>query len=71
MKKMAEKVCGCSIKSSKTTEDKVRDLINLVNVYKDEEIEDVTTRIDPATAKELVKKLEELAKEVGGICTCK
>lgn len=43
-------------------------MINLIDTYKNEEIEDVTPRIDRATAKELVKKLEELAKKVGGIC---
>lgn len=70
-KKMAKGCsCSCSVKESMTTEDKIRELINLINVYKDEEMEDVTTRIDPATAKELVKKLEEIANEVGNICVC-
>jgi len=40
----------------------LRDVINLIAVYKEEEIQDVTTRIDPDTADELVKKLEQLAK---------
>ena len=47
-----------------TVANKVRDLINLINVYKEEEKQDVTTRIDPATAEELVAKLEELVKEL-------
>lgn len=68
---MAKKTSGCSccsISGSRSAEDQIRDLVNLINVYKNEEMEDVTTRIDPATAKELVKKLEELAKKVGDIC---
>ena len=40
----------------------LRDVINLIAVYKQEELQDVTTRIDPDTADELVKKLEQLAK---------
>ncbi len=68
---MAKKMSGCSccsVSGSRSAEDLIRDLVNLINVYKNEEMEDVTTRIDPATAKELVKKLEELAKKVGDIC---
>lgn len=62
--------CGCSPKGPKSAEDLIRDLINLVAVYREEEKEDVTTRIDPATAKELTKKLEELAKKIGSDCCC-
>ena len=40
----------------------LRDVINLIAVYKKEEMQDVTTRIDPDTADELVKKLEQLGK---------
>lgn len=40
----------------------LRDIINLIAVYKKEEKQDVTTRIDSDTADELVKKLEQLAK---------
>lgn len=68
---MAKKMTGCSccsISGSRSAEDLIRDLINLINVYKNEEAEDVTTRIDPATAKELAAKLEEIAKKVGTIC---
>ena len=50
---------------TQATEDKIRDLINLINVYKEEEKQDVTTRIDPATADELCAKLGELAGMVG------
>ncbi len=40
----------------------LREVINLIAVYKKEEMQDVTTRIDPETADELIKKLEQLAK---------
>ena len=40
----------------------LRDVLNLIAVYKEEEMQDVTTRIDPDTADELVKKLEQVAK---------
>lgn len=40
----------------------LRDVLNLIAVYKKEEMQDVTTRIDPDTADELTKKLEQLAK---------
>ncbi len=63
--------CGCSIGESKKTEDLVRDLINIVNVRKAEEADDVVTRIEPATAKELVAKLKEIAKQAGKICVCR
>ncbi len=65
------KVCGCSIKESKNAEDLIRDLINLISIYKKEEMQDVTTRIEPATAKELVKELEKIAKKIGDVCQCK
>jgi len=40
----------------------LREVINLIAVYKKEEMQDVTTRIDPDTADELTKKLQLLAK---------
>jgi len=40
----------------------LREVMNLIAVYKKEEMQDVTTRIDPDTADELVKKLEQLAR---------
>lgn len=60
--------CSCSSAGTKLAEDMVRDLINLISVYKEEEKEGVSTRIDPETAEELVKKLEKIAKKVGEIC---
>ncbi|MBU0457004.1 MAG: hypothetical protein ABH824_02265 [Nanoarchaeota archaeon] len=62
---MGEGCCSCDCHGP---EDKIRDLINLINVYKEEEKEGVTTKIDPKTAKELVKELEKLAVIVGNIC---
>ncbi len=53
-------------------EDEIRDLINLISVWKGEEVQDVTTRIEPKTAKVLVSKLSKLARDVGEYCTsCK
>lgn len=57
-----------NVKGTKNAEDLIRDLINLITVYKKEEMQDVTTRIDPKTAKELVAKLEKIAKVVGLAC---
>lgn len=67
---MAKKMIGkaCSPGMTKTTEDSIRDLINWIHVMKEEEMQDVTTRIEPKTAKELVRKLEGLARRVGSIC---
>ena len=68
---MAEECgCCCSNEGSKSAEDMVRDLINLVAVYKEEEKESVTTRIDSDTAEILTAKLKELAEKVGEICKC-
>lgn len=66
MKKVCD--CCCSTGATKSAEDLIRDLINLINVYKKEETQDVSTRIEPKTAKELVNKLEQIAKKVGNIC---
>lgn len=51
----------------KAVEDMIRDIINLVNVMKEEEIqvEGGATKISPEAADQLVAKLEELAKKVG------
>ena len=65
---MGESRCGCSSGCTKSAEDLVRDLINLIAVYKDEETQDVTTRIEANTAEILSAKLEEIAKKVGEIC---
>lgn len=40
----------------------LRDTINLIAVYRNEAKQDVTTRIDPDTADELMEKLEQVAK---------
>ncbi|HLD80340.1 MAG TPA: hypothetical protein VJA18_07315 [Candidatus Nanoarchaeia archaeon] len=40
----------------------LREVINLIAVYKKEAKRDVTTRIDPDTADELLEKLQLLAK---------
>ena len=56
--KVKKKRNGSTVKAAEL----LRDLINLIAVYKKEEMQDVTTRIDPDTADELVKKLEQLAK---------
>jgi hypothetical protein len=55
--------------ASKSAEDMVRDLVNMVNVMKEEEVEGVTTKVQPEAADELVAKLEELAKKVAEICS--
>ncbi len=60
--------CCCSPKDSVSAEDMIREIVNLIAVYKEEEMEDVTTRIDPDTAEILTAKLGELAKKVGEIC---
>ena len=65
---MSESGCSCSTEMSKSAEDMIRDLINLIAVYKKEEMQDVTTRIEVNTAEILSAKLEEIAKKVGEIC---
>jgi len=61
---MGEECCSscCSTEATKTAEDQVRDLINLINVKKSEDA------INAEAAAELVAKLEELAKAVGNVC---
>ena len=63
----AEESC-CSPEATKSAEDLIRDLVNMISVMKEEEKEGVTTRVDPEAANELTAKLEELAKKVGEIC---
>ena len=60
--------CCCSNEESKSAEDMIRDLINLIAVYKEEELEGVTTRVDSDTAEILTAKLNEIAKKVGNVC---
>ena len=64
------KVCGCSTVESMNAENMIRDMINIIHVRKGEEVEGVTTKIEPKTAKELVTKLKKLAEKVGKICVC-
>ncbi|MBU0470330.1 MAG: hypothetical protein KKA62_06190 [Nanoarchaeota archaeon] len=64
-----EECSCCSDDALKEVENQLRDLINLVAVYKEEEKQDVTTKIDPATAEELVAKLKDLAKAMGFVCS--
>ncbi len=56
-KKSSKKSDGSVIKAAEL----LRDVINLLAVYKKEEKRGVTTRIDPDTADELKEKLEQLA----------
>lgn len=63
--------CECSVDDTKKAEDSIRELINMITVMKEEELEGVTTKIDPEAAEELTTKLEKLAKQVGEICKCK
>ena len=49
---------------TKEVEDMIRDLINIVNVRKEEEVEGATQKIEDATAAELVEKLEAIAQAV-------
>lgn len=64
----AEETSCCSPEATKSAEDMVRDLVNMINVMKEEEVEGVTTKVQPEAADELVAKLEELAKKVSEIC---
>lgn len=42
----------------------LRETMNLIAVYKKEAMRDVTTRIDPDTADELMEKLQQVAKSL-------
>ncbi|MCK4590051.1 MAG: hypothetical protein KAT77_06405 [Nanoarchaeota archaeon] len=52
---------------TKEVEDMIRDLINLINVKKEEEVEGATQKIEDATATELVEKLQAIAQAIGQI----
>ena len=54
------------IEKQKSAEDMIRDIINYINVKKLEEVEGATHKIEPDTAEELIKMLEELAKKIAG-----
>jgi len=49
----------------KEVEGMIRDIINLVNVKKEEEIQGATQKIEDETAKMLDEKLSALAKKIG------
>jgi len=63
-KKMPVKARSKMVKNGSTLKatELLRDTINLIAVYKKEAKRDVTTRIDPDTADELMEKLGQLAK---------
>ena len=46
-------------------ENMIRDLINLINVKKEEEVEGATQKIEDETAAELVEKLQAIAQAIG------
>ncbi len=51
----------------KAAEDMIRELINLINVMKEEEVqvEGGATKIHPEAAKQLVAALRKLARKIG------
>ncbi len=52
-------------KQVKKIENKIRDLINWIEVWNLEEIEDSTKKIDDDTVKELKEKLQTIAEDIG------
>jgi hypothetical protein len=55
------------IKKTKEVEDKIRDLINDIEVYNEEEVESEGKEIEDDAAVSLKGKLQEIAKLVGDI----
>ncbi len=55
------------VKKLKELNDKIRDLINTVEVYNEEEVEAEGKEIEDNAAKDLKTKLQELAQFVGTI----
>jgi len=51
----------------KEAEDSIRDLINWIEVWNLEEVQDGTKKIEDETVNELKAKLEEIARKVGGM----
>ena len=49
----------------KEVENMIRDLINLIEVKKSEEVEGATQKIEDATATELQEKLRAIAEKLG------
>lgn len=52
-------------KKVKLVENKIRDLINWIEVWNLEEIEDNTKKIDDDTVEELKEKLQTIAEDIG------
>ncbi|MBS3163624.1 hypothetical protein J4427_02950 [Candidatus Woesearchaeota archaeon] len=52
-------------KQVKIVENKIRDLINWIEVWNLEEIEDNTKKIADETVVELKEKLQEIAEDIG------
>ena len=50
---------------TKGVEDMIRDLINIINVRKEEEVQGATQKIEDETAAELVEKLQAIAEAIG------
>ena len=53
----------------KEAEDGVRDLLNWVEVWNLEEVQEGVKKIEDPTVEELKVKLEELAKKISGLST--
>ena len=51
----------------KEAEDAVRDLINWIEVWNLEEVQEGTKKIEDSTVDDLKAKLEELAKKISGL----
>ena len=74
MKKHSKRTVKRPVKKSKAVKSRgsktllatelLRELKNMIAVYKKEEMRDVSTRIDPDTADELLEKLEKIAKSL-------
>lgn len=51
----------------KEAEDAIRDLVNWIEVWNLEEVQEGTKKIEDQTVEELKSKLEEVAKKVSGM----
>jgi len=58
----------CDISKMKEVENKIRDLINLIQVYNTVEEEGEAKKIEDDAAADLKNKLQEIAKMVASIC---
>ena len=61
---MAEEVC-MHTEALKEVENMIRDLINLIEVKKGEELEGATQKVEDATATEIQEKLRAIAAKLG------